>query len=236
MNTSAFQIPQGDFLDIWEVNLQTMQLDNLALLQGVLDESELIRAAAFKFEKHKTLFLKRRVALRRVLAHYALEPNKKLFITRHKMEKPKLRQSRYQFNASNSKDYALIAVSSHDVGIDVEKIAPLEDLMSVAQTVFTQPELDNLYAQTNESARLTMFYQYWSLKEAFLKGIGLGFSLDPKEVTFDLAKNQMIASPAIYASPPWYFRQRQSLPGYMIAVASTIPNPIIRTFTLEPTI
>ena len=233
MTNKSFSPPQNDFLDIWTVNLRAINLNNSAYLKQILDEAELNRANAFKFEKDKVAFLKRRVALRRVLAHYATSPNKKWRIERKKMEKPRLSQSQYQFNTSNSNDYALIAVSSHDVGIDVEKIAPLEDLMSVAQTVFTQPELDTLIVQSDEIPRQTTFYQYWSLKEAYLKGIGLGFSVNPKEVTFDLAKSQLLKSPPQHASTSWYFWQLQSLPGYAIAVASTIRQPTIRTFEIN---
>ena len=60
-----------------------------------------------------------------------------------------------------------------EVGIDIEKILPLEDLNAHAQTILSEKETALFYHIPPEG-RLEFFYRVWTRKEAFLKAQGKG--------------------------------------------------------------
>ena len=78
------------------------------------------------------------------------------------------------FNLSHSGTYVVLGVSEHEIGVDIEQIAPFDD--RVARRCYTEKELAWLYAQNNTEA----FYRLWTAKESIMKATGLGFTLPPE--------------------------------------------------------
>jgi 4'-phosphopantetheinyl transferase len=91
--------------------------------------------------------------------------------------KPYLPNDNHFFNISHSGTRVLCAVSDHEIGCDVEKVraAPLR----VARRYFCSEEYQALLDCKNEPERDRLFFRLWTLKESFLKAIGLGFRLPP---------------------------------------------------------
>ena len=82
--------------------------------------------------------------------------------------KPLLNEA--HFNISHSGDMVLLAFSTEvPVGIDVEKVRPIEHQKFVKQ--FHEEELRDF-----EEARISedRFFEYWTRKEAVIKAIGKG--------------------------------------------------------------
>ncbi|MBO4419618.1 MAG: 4'-phosphopantetheinyl transferase superfamily protein [Oscillospiraceae bacterium] len=79
------------------------------------------------------------------------------------------------FNLSHSGSKVLCALSDHEVGCDVERV--LEAKIQVARRCFNPEEYKTLLRCKDPSLRADLFYQYWTLKESFLKVTGLGFQL-----------------------------------------------------------
>ena len=90
-----------------------------------------------------------------------------------------------RFNLSHSEDQVLYAFAYHqEVGIDIEQIRPLGDIDGLAHHVFSAQEqavLQHLCPPEKEAS----FYACWTRKEAFIKALGMGFSmpLDSFDVT-----------------------------------------------------
>lgn len=61
------------------------------------------------------------------------------------------------------------------VGVDVERVQVLSELMELAKSVLRPDELAALAALPRE-AQLEAFYRVWTRKEATLKGLGVGLS------------------------------------------------------------
>lgn len=80
-----------------------------------------------------------------------------------------------QFSLSHSGAYAMCAVSDRPVGCDIQIAAPRS--LRVAERYFTQEEQARIFAQETEEARQEMFYRIWTLKESFIKCLGLGLRL-----------------------------------------------------------
>lgn len=91
-----------------------------------------------------------------------------------------------QFNLSHSGEMALVAVTRLGaVGVDVEQVRPLDDMMGIAGQFFAPGERARL-AEMPSPHRQRAFFDCWTRKEAYIKGIGLGLSrpLDQFEVAF----------------------------------------------------
>ncbi|MCR5603129.1 MAG: 4'-phosphopantetheinyl transferase superfamily protein [Lachnospiraceae bacterium] len=72
------------------------------------------------------------------------------------------------FSVSHSGDYAVCALDDHPVGIDVEVIG--KESRNIAERFFARDELEYI---TDTGS----FYHIWTLKESFMKVVGLGMRL-----------------------------------------------------------
>jgi 4'-phosphopantetheinyl transferase len=88
-----------------------------------------------------------------------------------------------RFNLSHTAGLALVAVGAGiEVGVDVERLRPMDDLEAMANSVMSEPELLRWNALLDEE-RLAGFYRVWTRKEAYLKAIGLGLSRSLQDIT-----------------------------------------------------
>lgn len=91
--------------------------------------------------------------------------------------------SRYpgiRFNLSHSGCHAACAIGPDPLGIDIQIRQPgFEDLID---SVCTPEETKRLHSVSN-AARMTCFYDIWSLKESYVKALGRGFSINPRSVS-----------------------------------------------------
>ncbi|WP_264931026.1 4'-phosphopantetheinyl transferase family protein [Paenibacillus sp. LS1] len=99
-----------------------------------------------------------------------------LSFNRNSYGKPALsHHSSVQFNVSHSGDWiALISGGTDELGVDVEKIAPID--MQIAERFFSPTESQFLAAKPAEMQRET-FYRLWTLKESYIKAVGMGLSM-----------------------------------------------------------
>jgi len=99
---------------------------------------------------------------------------------------------RVYFSISHSKKTTSVAVSkSLDLGIDMEYIAQ-DEYKETYDIMFTQKEQEYLAKYPKE------FYTLWTLKEAYLKAHGLGFSMNPLEVDFSTLLRSLIQKKEVY--------------------------------------
>ena len=82
------------------------------------------------------------------------------------------------FNLSHSGDYAVLAVSECETGVDIEVFRRV-DALRMGKIVFCQNEMNMLEA---EGDRLRLFFEFWTKKEALLKCMGKGFHRNAKSV------------------------------------------------------
>jgi 4'-phosphopantetheinyl transferase len=82
------------------------------------------------------------------------------------------------FNISHSGAMALCALHEAPVGADIEKIRPVG--AGVAKRILTAAE-QQVYVQTEDKQNL--FFQIWTLKEAYIKYLGTGLGVALSSVT-----------------------------------------------------
>ncbi len=77
-------------------------------------------------------------------------------------------------------------ISRHEMAaVDVERIRPWDDLPFLAPQILSISEQCSL-AGLDGKAWLRRFFEYWTLKEAYAKAIGVGLVCDLASVSFDL--------------------------------------------------
>ncbi len=148
-----------------------------------LDAEERTRAARFVQQLHSERYVRFHAATRLVLSLYTGVPPERIEYRKSEPgAKPALASGEVHFNLSHTGDSAVLAVSAEPVGVDIEQIRPVADLRSLAARVFSSRELAQ-FAEIHDSRRQVAFFSCWSRKEAILKEMGTGLSLDPSLLT-----------------------------------------------------
>lgn len=199
----------------------------LQQLEPLLSEEERSRANQFRFPQHRQRFIAGRGTLRCILGRYLKQLPEQLQFDYEPRGKPRLKPAcPLQFNLSHSQDQMLCAVSGGDrVGIDLEQIRPVTDLVQLTQRFFLPQEHQTIHALPPEHQELA-FFQYWTCKEAILKAVGVGLaSLATVEVKVMNGIAELIAledrvSGSFASSPQhWLLHAFTPLPDYAAALA-----------------
>lgn len=80
----------------------------------------------------------------------------------------------FHFNISHSYNWIICVTDNIQVGVDIEKIKEID--LEIAKEFFTATEYTNIKKRPFLQ-QLPCFYEYWTMKEAYLKNIGKGLSI-----------------------------------------------------------
>src|SRR5512138_1117696 len=129
------------FLTHDEVHLWRVPLDGSAMpaLAAALSADERRRAARYRFARHRREFLQARAAMRHILAGYVGVHPAELRFRYLPNGKPML-DGHVHFNLSHADAFALVAVASSAIGVDVERLDPQFAWEPVAAHFFSPPE------------------------------------------------------------------------------------------------
>ena len=171
-----------DGADVLHVDLSP-DAEREAFAFELLDEEEKARWRRFVVERAKRQFSLCRGALRIQLSRRLDCSNRALSFDYLEHGKPEARVNGRRvplgFNISHSGRHGLMAFSHRDgLGVDVEERLPRRDLDGIGGRVYGPSERQALAAATG-AQKVHLFYRLWSLKEALIKALGTGFSLNP---------------------------------------------------------
>ena len=216
--------PSAD-VDIWSVRLggQPPLGAWAALSDAERDRARRIRPLAGRHD-----FVLSHYATREILARYTAMAPAALEFRRGSHGKPRA-AGPVEFSLSHTNGLALIAVSAAGVGVDVEMIreTPLADgLISRYLTAAEQA------AVAGADDTTTAFLRYWTAKESYLKGLGIGLAepLENLEVRWDghaTATASATATVARAGAPDrrWRLYALAAGPHHVAAVAVNAPWP-----------
>lgn len=198
-----------------------------APLWTTLAVEEKNRANRFYFEQDKNRFVVARGVLRTILGRYLnVEPAKVAF-SYGEYGKPEVAPafaSDYLcFNVSHSDGIALYAVSwRYRLGIDVERIRPVDDAAQIAARFFS-PWENAAFAAVPDPQKPQAFFNCWTRKEAYIKAIGEGLSCPLNAFDVSLAPDEPARLLRIRGSEAaagrWSLYALAPAPGYTAAVA-----------------
>jgi 4'-phosphopantetheinyl transferase len=144
-------------------------------LANSLSEDECDRMRRFVQERHRRNFVAARAGLRACLARYVDRGPETLVFECGSHGKPRLRDfPGLEFNLSHSGDRALIGIShGRAIGVDLERVREMPTWLGLARRFFAAAEVEAI-VRVPEVEQMPLFFQYWTCKEAYLKGTGDG--------------------------------------------------------------
>jgi 4'-phosphopantetheinyl transferase len=166
---------------LWTVSLIRASA-NLKQFQETLSPDERAKSARFRFLKDRNHYIVARGVLRDILGRYARQAPATLEFCYGPHGKPSLQPRSntlgLHFNLSHADELALYAVTqTGEVGIDLERIKPFDGYDAIARRLFTKAEAEVLHALTPR-LQSEAFFACWVRKEAYLKALGVGISLN----------------------------------------------------------
>lgn len=215
---------QSGHAHVWYASPEALSDPLIATHAGsLLSENERLRAARFLFERDHLTYVAAHALCRIALsAHQDVAPSAWRFVAGdHGRPEIVAPSSPLRFNLSHTRGLVACAVvETRDIGVDVESLdrgAPLE----IAERYLAPAELRALRElPTLEQPR--RFFQYWTLKESYIKARGLGLSIPLDRVTMILT-NEDTATVQLDPdvgndSEAWQLAHREASPSHALAV------------------
>ena len=145
-----------------------------------LSATELLRAQKYHFEKDTNRFIICRTFLKFILANHTGNHVSEIEIEKDEHKKPFIScKNAICFNVSHAGDYAIIALSKLEVGVDVEYMDESFVFNEILPTVFNSQEIKNVLTSNNKTET---FYKFWTRKEAIVKATGKGINDNLPEI------------------------------------------------------
>ncbi len=202
--------------------------DLLERYRSWMNEEETARCNRYYFEHSRKEYLLTRALIRGTLSLYAdVAPQNWEFVA-NSHGRPEISAPRQfdfiRFNLSNTSGLiALLLIRDRDVGVDVEDLSRTRQTIEIADRYFSQSEVHALHALPS-SMQHARFFEYWTLKEAYIKARGLGlaipleqfsFLLDPLDAPIRIAFDSRLED----HPPSWQFAQFFLSPRHAAAAA-----------------
>jgi 4'-phosphopantetheinyl transferase len=129
-----------------------------------------------------------------------------------------------RFNLTHTAGLVACAVTETcDTGVDAENVARRPfDWQTIAQRNFAPREIEQIQALPLEVQKAA-FFQFWTLKEAYIKACGMGLSLPLDAFAFELrpgSRPSVSFEPPLYEDPyAWQFASFSPTADHKLAVA-----------------
>lgn len=210
------------------------QINDAALLtsyQKLLNPEERKQQQRFHFARDQHQYLVTRALVRTVLSGYLSIKPKDLCFKSNKYGRPEINgvhtKLPLRFNLTHTQGLIICAVVlEKDIGVDVENRTRHHEGMNIAEHFFSTIEFDDLIALA-KSRQQDRFFDYWVLKEAYIKARGMGLTLPLDQFSFYLPTGKKTEEKIkIYFEPQiqdqakhWRFYLFQWQEKYKIALA-----------------
>jgi 4'-phosphopantetheinyl transferase len=202
-------------------------LANLDAYRGLMTSDEHERMGRFVFDKDRRAFLLTRALVRTMLSRYAeVGPADWRFIP-NAHGRPEILDRPdgvpdLRFNISHTDGLIACAVSvGREVGVDVEHTGR-RLTHDVAGRHFAPREVSDLRKLPDDEQR-RVFFDYWTLKESYIKARGFGLALPLGDFAFTLDPPhppRITFEPALDDDPAtWQFLQAWPTPQHRLALA-----------------
>lgn len=177
-NATPDSIPDAltpGIVHLWQRSLHASEEAIQGCHQLLLPE-ECERASRYRVERPRGDYILTRGTLRSLLSRYLRTHPKEITFQYTEYGKPFLANSELCFNVSHTDGLALMAfMLKREVGVDVERVRPQSDVMTIAERFFSVHERSNLRRLTGNEVHAA-FFRCWTRKEAYIKAVGEGLS------------------------------------------------------------
>jgi 4'-phosphopantetheinyl transferase len=216
-------------VEVWTVQQDAPAVQSrMASYTSLLTDVERERCQRFVHEDDRVRFILGRTLARTMLARSAPISPRDWPIEIDERGRPELRTRPagapdLRFNLSHTPGLIACAVTvGREVGVDVEHIGRLVVHPNIPERFFSAREVADLRALP-AAEQETVFFDYWTLKESYIKARGLGLALPLGQFTF---LRRADGPPTIAFAPDldddpetWQFAQFWPTPHHRMAVA-----------------
>jgi len=225
---------QREDLHLWFVFAEQIREPSLlGSYRRLLTPEERAQEVRFRDPRDQHRYLLTRALVRTTLSRYVdLPPESWRFVPdefgRPHIATEGVQASDLSFNIAHTRDTIVLGIArGRALGVDVEGCAgtaPLE----VARRYFSESEADALYALSG-TAQHRRFFEYWTLKEAYIKARGKGLSMPLDQFGFDIDDSPALrfwARPSLDPTPQvWRFWQLTIGDAQLVAVCAQHTPP-----------
>jgi 4'-phosphopantetheinyl transferase len=211
----------------WIASAENVSAAGVESARAVLSVDERARADRLFFASDRRDFILAHFLLRHCLSKAGRLGPEAWRFERGPAGKPCLaEQSGPEFNLSHARDLVACAINDREVGIDVERGDTLSRRHASVERSFARAEIEFL-ARYGGVENTLMFAELWTLKEAFLKAVGVGLDLPLDSFAFDLSRTGAIAfqAPPGFRAREWHFALFEPLALSRLAVAVRADTP-----------
>jgi 4'-phosphopantetheinyl transferase len=211
----------------------------------LLSTDELGHLDRFCFARDRDAYLTTRVLVRRVLSLYRERPPHEWKFVRNAYGQPRIDDDglpSLAFNLSRTVGLVACAVACPgEIGIDVERVGPAA-MLDVADHLFAPAEASAL-RELPHDRQAERFYEYWTLKESYVKARGVGLNIPLHRFAFLLAPGRTpriaIAPELMDDAASWQFAQFRPTADHLVALCvrchGVSPLRVVRRWhTLAP--
>ena len=198
----------------------------LAAYEALLTPEERARKQRYYFERNRHEYLITRALVRSVLSRYAQVSPEAWAFSANSYGCPAVASpagTGLRFNLSNTRGLVCCLVSKdRDLGVDVEDIDREGESVSIADRFFSPSEVAELRTQPDDRRR-ARFFDYWTLKEAYIKARGMGLAIPLDHFSFQLKAGSPIGitfDPRLEDDPTsWQFEQLRPTETHLVSLA-----------------
>jgi 4'-phosphopantetheinyl transferase len=163
-------------------------LDTYAKL---LDEDEHQRCQRFRFQRLRHQYLITRALVRTTLSRYTAIKPQDWHFSKNDYGRPEIADGAglppLRFNLSHADGLIICGVVlGREIGVDVEDTQRRAATMDIADRFFSAAECRDLHA-VPQPYQPDRFFDYWTLKESYIKARGMGLALPLGQFSFHLA-------------------------------------------------
>jgi 4'-phosphopantetheinyl transferase len=196
-------------IHLWQVNPNEITSPELLnKYKNLLSDDETKKQQRYKFFQDRHDALITRAFVRNLLSYYAdVLPNDWHF-ERGEKDKPELVNPPLplKFNISHTKGLIICAVTlENDIGCDVENTTRNNDVLAIADRYFSAIETNELFSLPKDQQR-HRFFDYWTLKESYIKAWGLGLAIPLKDFSFSIIDETPEVDDAVNKSTPFVIK------------------------------
>lgn len=229
-------------IHIWSDTLQEARLD-YDVINALLSHDEQARAKRYLRRDDALRYVMSRVRLRSLLAEYTGIPMKDITFCYGPNGKPGLLSQaswpNIHFSISHTSGMTLFAFAlDEEVGVDIESTAQHIDVQAASKHFLGAAELAH-FDSTPSDRRKSLFFKYWTRKEACLKLLGIGLSVEPQTIDVSTPPAVWIKADSSSEERPEYkMLWLTDLPlegGYIraCALAGPVPPKAVRHFRCD---
>ncbi|HLT33962.1 MAG TPA: 4'-phosphopantetheinyl transferase superfamily protein [Aquaticitalea sp.] len=160
-----------------EVKLFKIELSSYNDIADILLKEYLTSVEAQRAQKYRHTHDRNRFITCRSLLKYLMAKETGLEVSQIHFEKNSSHKPYFPldrsifFNIAHAGNYAIIAISKYELGVDVEFMDPNFDFNEIISTVFNDKEIAFI---ANSKDKRYWFYKFWTRKEAIVKAVGKG--------------------------------------------------------------